>query len=153
MNVVTTSYMNPVRAGYSVNINDIMNGLPPDVGDDNFNTYDPYPLRNVSTTDGTNTVTIYGGEVGDADFYDAAGALLFPCERMRRWAVPADINGTGTVATWNSSPSSLVNRGADVFGRVEFTSYFRPPGSPGVISTSYTVNGTTGAVTSAANTE
>ncbi len=152
VNVGTTSYANPVRAGYSVNINDIMNGLAPDVGDDNFNTYDPYPLRNVSTTDGTNTVTVYGGEVGDADFYDAAGALLFPCERMRRWVVPADINGTGTVATWNSSPSSLVNRGADVYGRVEFNSYFRPPGSPGVISTSYTVNGMTGAVTSAANT-
>ncbi len=152
VNVVTTSYANPVRAGYSVNINDIMNGLAPDAGDDNFNTYDPYPLRNVSVTDGTNTVTVYGGEVGDADFYDAAGALLFPCERMRRWVVPADINGTGTVATWNSSPSSLVNRGADVYGRVEFNSYFRPPGSPGVISTSYTVNGMTGAVTSAANT-
>ena len=148
VNVVGTSYANPVRAGYSINIKDILNGLAPDVGDDNFNTYDPYPLRSVSVTDGTNTPTVYGGEVGDADFYDAAGALLFPCERMRRWVVPADINGTGTVATWNSSPSSLVNRGADGYGRVEFNSYFRPPGSAGVVSSQYTVNGMTGAITS-----
>ena len=40
-------------------------------------------------------MTINGGEVGDPDYYDGAGALLFPVERMRRWVTPADINGTG----------------------------------------------------------
>ena len=33
------------------------------------------------------------------------------------------------------------------FGRVEFNSYFRPPGSPGVINTSYTYTESTGVVT------
>ena len=37
------NYTNPVRAGYSLNIRDILNGLPPDAADDNFNT-----LRSVS---------------------------------------------------------------------------------------------------------
>ena len=40
-----------------------------------------------------------------------------------------------------------VNRGPDSLGRVEFNSYFRPPGSPGVINTGYTYNEATGAVT------
>ena len=39
------TYGNPVRAGYSINIRDILSGLPPDAADDNFNTYDPYPMR------------------------------------------------------------------------------------------------------------
>jgi large repetitive protein len=157
VNVLGINYGNPVRAGYSINIQDILNGLPPDAADDNFNTYDPFPLRplpqgSVTVSDGTNNVTVYGGEVGDADYYDAAGALLFPAERMRRWVTPPDINGTGHVYTWNSNPSNVTNRGADSYGRVEFNSYFRPPGSPGVMSTSYTYDSTTGAVTSASGT-
>ena len=151
VNVLGVNYANPVRAGYSINIRDILSGLPPDAADDNFNTYDPYPMRSVQETVGGvggTTVTINGGEVGDADYYDAAGALLFPAERMRRWVTPADINGTGRVYTWNSSPTSVVNRGGDALGRVEFNSYFRPPGSPGVISTGYTYNEATGALTS-----
>ena len=126
VNVASANYTNPVRAGYSINIRDILNGLPPDAADDNFNAYDPYPYR------------AGGGEVGDADYYDAAGALLFPVERMRRWVTPADINGTGIVYAYNLG-SRGVNNGFDVFGRVEFNSYFRPAGSPGVISTNYTV--------------
>ena len=95
-----------MRAGYSINIRDILSGLPPDAADDNFNTYDPYPSRSVSIdVGGGTTYTVNGGEVGDADYYDAAGALLFPAERMRRWVTPADINGTGHVYTWNSSPT------------------------------------------------
>ena len=70
------------------------NGLPPDAADDNFNTYDPFPFRSLNGTTPPLMAT-YGGEVGDADYYDAAGAMLFPVERMRRWVMPADINGTG----------------------------------------------------------
>ncbi len=33
-------------------------------------------------------------------------------------------------------------------GRVEFSSYFRPPGSPGVITSAYTPNSATGVPTS-----
>jgi hypothetical protein len=75
--------------------------------------------------------------VGGADMYDAAGALLLPVDRMRRWLTPADINGTGTVGQWQVGPGAP-NRGPDAYGRVEFTSYFRPPGSPGVINTTST---------------
>jgi hypothetical protein len=125
VNVVGSNYTDPVRAGYSLNLRDILLGLPPDAADDNFNTYDPFPIG-------------HAGEVGDADLYDAAGALVLPVERMRRWLTPADINGTGSVLAW-SAGERTINRGTDLVGRVEYNSYFRPPGSPGVISTNYTV--------------
>ncbi len=125
-NVVLPTYGNPVRAGYSWNISDIINGQPFDAADDNFNSYDPYPIGHT-------------GEVGDLDMYDAAGALVLPVERMRRWLAPADINGTGSVTTWNQGARSRP-LGGDLLGRVEFSSYFRPPGSPGVITTNYTYN-------------
>ena len=64
VNVVGASYSNPVRAGYSFNIRDIINGLPPDAGDDNFNTYDPYPFRQITLTG--NTTATFGGEYGDS---------------------------------------------------------------------------------------
>ncbi len=141
-------YQNPVRAGYSLNITDIINGLSPDAADDNFNTYDPYPFRSVNGTTTPPPLTPpFGGEVGDFDFYDAAGAMLIPAERMRRWVTPADINGTGQVVAWNSGKAVSPN-GFDAMGRVEFFSYFRPPGSPGLIATGYTVDPTTGALTS-----
>ncbi len=95
------NYTNPVRAGYSMNILDIINGLPPDASDDNFNAFDPFPFRAVTE----NGLTINGGEVGDGDFYDIAGGMMAPVERMRRWVTPADINGTGSVTTWNPGSS------------------------------------------------
>ncbi len=134
-----SKYNNPVRAGYSINIRDILNGLPPDAADDNFNTYDPYPSRTVTVTG--DTTAVFGGEVFDLDYYDFVGAMLFPVERMRRWVMPADINGTGSVTTWTAG-GSAPNNGPDAVGRVEFTSYFRPPGAPGVITTNYVANST-----------
>ena len=131
VNVVGLNWGNPVRAGYSEDFGDVLNGTPRDAADDNYNSFDPYPAYDVSTG------TVRTGEVGDLDSYDVTGALLLPVERMRRWLTPADINGTGSVSTWNPG-ATAPNRGADVLGRVEFTSYFRPPGSPGVISTNYT---------------
>ncbi len=140
LGVVTTSYQNPVRAGYSMDIGDILNGQPRDAADDNYNSFDPYPGY-------PQVATPHTGEMNDADAYDAAGAFLLPVERMRRWLTPADINGTGSVTTWSPS-ATAPNRGADVYGRVEFTSYFRPPGAPGAISTLYTyASGTATAAT------
>ncbi|HKI19825.1 MAG TPA: hypothetical protein VKA15_18195, partial [Isosphaeraceae bacterium] len=120
VDVVTANYANPVRAGYSMDPTDIMFGTPRDVADDNYNSYDPYPIGHT-------------GEAGDQDFYDNSGALLLPVDRMRRWLTPADINGTGTVTQWNAG-ANPVRHGPDLFGRVEFYSYFRPPGSPGVLT-------------------
>jgi hypothetical protein len=120
VDVVLANYTNPVRAGYSMDPTDLINGTPRDMADDNYNSYDPWPLSHT-------------GEAGDLDFYDNSGALLLPIDRMRRWLTPADINGTGTVTQWNAGPNP-VSHGADLFGRVEFYSYFRPPGVAGAIN-------------------
>ena len=82
VNLVGPNYNNHVRAGYSWDVGDLINGQPRDAADDNFNSFDPYPAGHT-------------GEVGDYDLFDLAGALLFPVERMRRYVAPADINGTG----------------------------------------------------------
>jgi hypothetical protein len=121
VNVVSSNYTNPVRAGYSLDISDILNGVPRDAADDNFNAFDPYPIGHT-------------GEVGDADSYDVTGASLLPVERIRRWLTPADINGTGRVHQWNVAAGGP-DRGGDPYGRVEYQSYFRPAGAPGAIET------------------
>jgi hypothetical protein len=133
LNLVTNSYHNPIRAGFSFDATDMIinatnSGTPlaRDAADDNFNMFDPFPLG-------------HQGELNDNDYYDAVGALLMPVDRMRRWVTPADINGTGSVHTWATN----TNQGADAFGRVYFSSYYRPPGAPGVIATNYTVAGGT----------
>ncbi len=103
-------------AGYNYDANgDAV--FPRDAADDNYNAFDVWPVR---TT----------GEIGDTDLYDSAGALVLPVERMRRFVTPADINGTGRVQTWGSSR----DYGPDNFGRVQFSSYFRPAGSAGQIN-------------------
>ena len=131
LNLVTTTYNNRIRAGYSLDTTDIVNGIPRDAADDNYNSFDPYPP--VSPTD--NRL----GEVGDLDFLDPAGAFLLPVERLRRYVTPADINGTGRVLQYNNgnySGTALANSdvGADQWGRVVYYSYFRPPGLPGQVT-------------------
>ncbi len=76
--------------------------------------------------------------------YDAVGALLLPVDRMRRWLTPADINGTGRVQQWQVTQGGP-DRGGDPVGRVEYQSFFRPPGSPGVINTTSPAVPTAGA--------
>jgi hypothetical protein len=140
LGVVEPFYSNPVRAGYSFDVSDYSVaqttygdiGFPRDAADDNYNSFDPFPLGHT-------------GEVGDADFYDAAGGLMLPIDRMRRYLTPADINGTGRVTQWNPT-NRTIDRGGDQFGRVEFSSYFRPPGSPGAINFSTTNPSTYGAI-------
>src|SRR5262249_6465208 len=96
LGVVTPFYSNPIRGGYSFDVSDYSVAqanygdiaFPRDAADDNYNSFDPFPIG-------------HAGEVGDADFYDAAGALLFPIDRMRRYVTPSDINGTGSVRQWN----------------------------------------------------
>ena len=74
------------------------------------------------------------GEVNDRDFLDPAGAFLLPVERMRRYLTPADINGTGHVLQWDGTHTNPgPDLGGDSWGRVEYSSYFRPPGLPGQV--------------------
>jgi hypothetical protein len=122
-NLVGAAYNNRVRAGFSEDPGDLMNGLARDAADDNYNSFDPYPPLGARL-----------GEVNDLDFLDLAGAFLLPVERMRRYVTPADINGTGRILAYdgvNARPGP--NLGADQWGRVEYSSYFRPPGLPGVV--------------------
>ncbi len=133
-------YTNPVRAGYSFDITDLLKNLlysgspifARDAADDNFNTFDPYTVLPTRI-----------GEINDQDYYDASGGLLLPVDRMRRWVTPADINGTGRVAQFTVNFGGGMTRpnrnnvGPDNYGRVQFSSYFRPPGAPGLISIEY----------------
>lgn len=136
LNLVQFNYANPPRAGYSFDIADLFNAMqngtasydsngdaifPRDAADDNYNAFDMWPPR-------------YTGEVGDTDLYDSAGALMLPVERMRRFVTPMDINGTGEVSTWMRPGRRSSNYGPDNFGRVQFTSYFRPAGIAGPIN-------------------
>ncbi len=110
----TLVFNNPVRAGYSVIP---YGGMAFDARDDNFTTFD------------------LNGEA--ADYYDAAGALALPVERYRRFVTPVDIAGDGRVITYNTyvynpgaGNQSAQYNGADLWGRVSFLRYFRPPGMP-----------------------
>ncbi len=68
---------------------------------------------------------------------DAAGALLLPVERMRRFVVPQDISGNGLVNRYDTLPPlpsaaspfpPLFGLGPDNRGRVSFFHHYRPPG-------------------------
>ncbi|HKM56448.1 MAG TPA: hypothetical protein VJY33_23795 [Isosphaeraceae bacterium] len=122
LNLVRDTYVSSVRAGYSYDATDILTTSESlrDAADDNLNAFDPYPPGHT-------------GELNDQDYYDVAGALTLPVDRMRRYVTPADINGTGSVTPWNTTSTAA---GSDPFGRVLFKSYYRPPGSPGSIATS-----------------
>ena len=75
------------------------------------------------------------GEVGDLDFLDPAGAFLLPVERLRRYVTPGDINGTGRIKQWDGvNTQTGPDAGGDQWGRVEYSSYFRPPGLPGLVT-------------------
>ena len=121
LNLVTTTYNNRIRAGYSLDTTDIVNGAPRAAADDNYNQFDPFPIGHT-------------GEVNDRDFFDTAGGLMLPVDRMRRFVTPVDIDGSG-LALRLGVPWPAGDVGADSFGRVDFAGYFRPPGAPGVMST------------------
>ena len=119
-------FNNRIRAGYSMDITDVINDIPRDAADDNLNSFDPYPPITVGSR---------VGEVGDLDFLDPAGAFLLPVERLRRYVAPGDINGTGRILQWDGvNQKTGPNAGGDQWGRVEYSSYFRPPGLPGLIT-------------------
>ena len=120
---MASPYNNPVRAGYSFGIVDLLNGGARAAADDNYNQFDTFPPG-------------HNGELSDQDFYDSAGGLMLPVDRMRRFVTPVDIDGTGRVLQYNNgnySGTALANSdvGADQWGRVVYYSYFRPPGLPG----------------------
>ena len=129
LNLVTPSYNNHIRAGFSLDLSDFNNGTPRDVADDNYNSFDPYPP--------IGTPANPRGEVGDLDFLDPAGAFLLPVERVRRYVTPGDINGTGRIKQWDGvNTQTGPDAGGDQWGRVEYSSYFRPPGLPGLVTPS-----------------
>ncbi|MFO0951909.1 MAG: hypothetical protein U0835_12310 [Isosphaeraceae bacterium] len=114
-------FNNSVRAGHSI----ASGGF--DARDDDFRTFDMWP----SATTGE-----------QADFYDLQGGLGLPVERMRRFVTPVDLSGDGRVVTFNGAAQRGVPRalGADVFGRVSFFRYFRPPGLPlATVNSAYNV--------------
>ena len=117
VNLVQDGFSNPVRAGYSWDVSDVLLGVARDAADDNLNAFDPFPPGHT-------------GEANDLDFYDPAGGLILPVDRFRRYVTPPDINGTGSVTPW--TPRGTTAAGADPLGRVLFRSYYRPPGSPGI---------------------
>ena len=128
-NLVMPNFNNRIRAGYSIDVTDLIYGIPRDAADDNYNSFDCYPP--VSPTD--NRL----GEVGDLDFLDPAGAFLLPVERLRRYVAPGDINGTGRIKQWDGvNTQTGPDAGGDQWGRVEYSSYFRPPGLPGLVTPS-----------------
>ena len=72
LNLVANTYNNPVRAGYSFGLADLLNGAPRAAADDNYNQFDPFPIG-------------HAGELNDRDLFDPAGGLLLPVDRMRRF--------------------------------------------------------------------
>ena len=134
LNLVRLNYANPIRAGYSFDVTDLLTAMsagtaydanshpifPRDAADDNYNAFDAFPPR----------IT---GEVGDADFYDAAGALLLPVERMRRFVTPVDINGSGRVAQFRKRTSNSIEPAARTLVRTTTAASSSPAttGRPG----------------------
>ena len=156
-------YTNPVRAGRSY-----YNQGTTDVMDDDFDALDPYlpsatetasafsleqniasgssatqyqiPLNLAPAYTGTNTFTRYFPE--SVDFFDAAGQMGIPSERIRRFTTPIDPAGTGRlvgfstgspgVATFLTRPTSDhdFGNGPDAKGRLAYFRYFRPAGMP-----------------------
>jgi hypothetical protein len=57
LNLVANTYNNPVRAGYSFGIADLLNGAPRAAADDNYNQFDPFrsvtPARSTTATSST----------------------------------------------------------------------------------------------------
>lgn len=141
--ITKTKWDNPVRAGLSRGSVLGASSFPRDARDDNNNVFDPFPPPRPG-----NAVTVMGhqGEVLDWDWFDPSGGLILPVERIRRFVTPLDINGTGHVVPFATSPPSApYKRGGDAFGRVTFFSYFRPPGLPGIIDVN-PANATYGAI-------
>lgn len=111
-------FVTPVGPGQSV-----VGGTAFDARDDNNNTFD------------------FNGE--SVDLFDGSGQITVPAERIRRFVTPIDISGNGQVITFNGytynamdpGASTTTANGADIFGRVSFFRYFRPPGVP--IATTY----------------
>src|SRR5262249_45218980 len=109
-----SAWNNPIRAGHSVVFNGSGSYDPPD---DNFRGLD---------LNGAGTAR-----------YDAAGQLLPPAERYRRFVNPIDVAGDGRVITFSgyivngsTTPPTyqVINNGGDTYGRVNFFRYFRPAG-------------------------
>jgi hypothetical protein len=134
-----TTWGNRVRAGLSRGYTFGTGSYPRDANDDNYNGFDPYPPPHAALPAG------HQGEFDDWDWFDPTGSLILPVERIRRFVTPMDINGTGHVVTFTTTGTPPNKRGGDIYGRVTFLSYFRPPGLPGIIDVNH-ANATFGAI-------
>ena len=115
-----TNYTNPVRAGYSFDITDILQrSCLRDAADDNYNAFDPFPPSGHTARSATPTPR-------------RRRRTLLPVERMRRWVTPADINGTGSVGTWNLDERGQRPRGPTSFGRVAVHQLFPAARRPAI---------------------
>ena len=123
------TFTNYIRAGQSAPIAVAISGNPApydsnfniiyyEVGDDDYDSYDPYPELNSRL-----------GETGDLDLYDSTGSLILPVERMRRFGYPIDMAGDGLMVKWGNANSTAL--GPDQWGRISFLRYYRPAGLPG----------------------
>ena len=125
-------YNNPVRAGYSFGIADLLNGAPRAAADDNYNQFDPFPIGHT-------------GEVNDRDFFDSAGGLMLPVDRMRRFVTPVDIDGSGLALRWGV-PWPAGDVGADALRAGRLRRLFPTPRRPGLISVDPGSGATPGAI-------
>jgi hypothetical protein len=95
-------YNNRIRAGLS---RDFAYGFG---GDDNFNMFDPW------------------GSPVTSDYYDDAGGLIAPVERIRRFVTPIDVSGNGRVTTWGTAS----NMGPDALGPRQLPALLPAAGGP-----------------------
>ncbi len=129
-------YNNPVRAGLSKAIVNNINGsyyyAYVDADDDNYDTTDPWPSRPVFSVFANLAPNgLVGAET--ANYYDLSGSLSLAVERIRRFVTPIDTAGDSVLGQYNNSNA---NQGADLFGRVAYFKYSRPPGLPTQVVTS-----------------
>ncbi|MDG3003329.1 hypothetical protein [Paludisphaera mucosa] len=110
------SFSSMVRAGVSALVGSGVDGR-----DDDSTAFDHWP-----STLGAESPTVGGWP---ADYYDAAGDFALPAERMRRFVTPMDLAGDGKViSAVNVGNTEFIS--PDIFGRVAYHKYFRPPGVP-----------------------
>lgn len=110
------AFNSPVRAGRSINYFVAPYALW-DAADDNQDGLDFYPP----------------GDPEQRDFFDIAGGVQLPSERIRRFVTPIDPSGNGQILQYASTPSLPL--GADNRGRVAYSMYYRPPGLPTKVNT------------------
>ena len=132
LNLVANPYNNPVRAGYSFGIADLLNGDARAAADDNYNQFDSFSDRSQRRGQRPRLLRLRRW----ADAARRPDAPVRHAGRHRRIGPGAALG----------RPLARGRRRGRRFGRVDFAGYFRPPGAPGVISTRPIAGSTPGAI-------